>query len=431
MDRAVAAVQEALDRFGAPVYVRKQIVHNRYVIRALGNKGAVFVEETREVPEGSIVVFSAHGVAPSVHDEAVAGKLATIDATCPLVAKVHKEARRFAEAGYDILLMGHQGHEEVIGTMGQAPPTHGRFTPMPLRPQVTSYSAKFTSPLFRIGHEVAVSWKFISHDRWTTVIPATLFSVAALVTNSVPSGRIIPAAAVSLLYFWLYIYFFSLTNQLSGIEEDRINKPFRPLITGYSSHEAAKVRCVAVFGAFSVLGWMLGVFEWSTLWVIACLIHNCTGLAKNWFCKNLLMGVGVLSQLAAAWEIFSPMRPDAWRWIYTLSFAIFLLIPIQDLRDIGGDVAVGRKTFPIVFGEKVTRRYLASLFLLLPAVVHIALTAPSDFLGKYAVELLLAVMSTLIAFRLIFFQSARSDHKTYRLFEQWYSVVLASSIFML
>ncbi|PYC72086.1 4-hydroxy-3-methylbut-2-enyl diphosphate reductase [Streptomyces tateyamensis] len=121
VDRAVIAVEKALEQYGAPIYVRKEIVHNKYVVQTLEKQGAIFVEETEEVPEGSIVVFSAHGVAPSVHDEANAGKLATIDATCPLVTKVHKEAVRFADEDYDILLVGHEGHEEVIGTMGEAP----------------------------------------------------------------------------------------------------------------------------------------------------------------------------------------------------------------------------------------------------------------------------------------------------------------------
>ncbi|WP_377269607.1 4-hydroxy-3-methylbut-2-enyl diphosphate reductase [Peterkaempfera sp. SMS 1(5)a] len=121
VDRAVIAVEKALEQYGAPIYVRKQIVHNKYVVQTLEKKGAIFVDETEEVPEGSIVVFSAHGVAPSVHDEARQGRLATIDATCPLVTKVHKEAVRFAEEDFDILLIGHEGHEEVIGTMGEAP----------------------------------------------------------------------------------------------------------------------------------------------------------------------------------------------------------------------------------------------------------------------------------------------------------------------
>jgi 4-hydroxy-3-methylbut-2-enyl diphosphate reductase len=121
VDRAVQAVELSLERFGAPVYVRKQIVHNTHVVRTLEQQGAIFVEETEEVPEGSVVVFSAHGVAPGVHEAAKDRSLRTIDATCPLVTKVHNEARRFAAQDYDILLIGHEGHEEVIGTTGEAP----------------------------------------------------------------------------------------------------------------------------------------------------------------------------------------------------------------------------------------------------------------------------------------------------------------------
>jgi 4-hydroxy-3-methylbut-2-en-1-yl diphosphate reductase len=121
VDRAVQTVEKALELYGAPVYVRKQIVHNLHVVRTLEARGAIFVDETEEVPEGALVVFSAHGVAPVVHEEASARGLRTIDATCPLVTKVHLEARRFAADDYDILLIGHEGHEEVIGTAGEAP----------------------------------------------------------------------------------------------------------------------------------------------------------------------------------------------------------------------------------------------------------------------------------------------------------------------
>jgi 4-hydroxy-3-methylbut-2-enyl diphosphate reductase len=121
VDRAVQAVEVALEQFGAPVYVRKQIVHNKHVVAELEKRGAVFVEEAAQVPEGAVVVFSAHGVAPQVKAEAKARNLRTIDATCPLVTKVHNEARRFAAQGYDILLIGHEGHEEVVGTTGEAP----------------------------------------------------------------------------------------------------------------------------------------------------------------------------------------------------------------------------------------------------------------------------------------------------------------------
>jgi 4-hydroxy-3-methylbut-2-enyl diphosphate reductase len=121
VDRAVIAVERALEQHGAPVYVRKQIVHNKHVVATLERRGAIFVEETDEVPEGALVVFSAHGVSPAVHDEAARRGLRTIDATCPLVTKVHNEARRFAAQDLDILLIGHAGHEEVEGTSGEAP----------------------------------------------------------------------------------------------------------------------------------------------------------------------------------------------------------------------------------------------------------------------------------------------------------------------
>jgi 4-hydroxy-3-methylbut-2-en-1-yl diphosphate reductase len=121
VDRAVQTVEHALDHYGAPVYVRKQIVHNLHVVQSLEARGAIFVEENDEVPEGSIVVFSAHGVAPEVHEQAAARGLKAIDATCPLVTKVHHEVRRFANEDFDILLIGHEGHEEVVGTSGEAP----------------------------------------------------------------------------------------------------------------------------------------------------------------------------------------------------------------------------------------------------------------------------------------------------------------------
>jgi len=121
VDRAVQAVEKALEQYGAPIYVRKQIVHNVHVVKTLEGLGAIFVDETDEVPEDAIVVFSAHGVAPVVHEEAADRKLRTIDATCPLVTKVHKEVVRFAKDDYDILLIGHEGHPEVIGTSGEAP----------------------------------------------------------------------------------------------------------------------------------------------------------------------------------------------------------------------------------------------------------------------------------------------------------------------
>ncbi|MEY8578793.1 4-hydroxy-3-methylbut-2-enyl diphosphate reductase [Corynebacteriaceae bacterium 6-324] len=121
VDRAVETVEEALNKYGAPIYVRKQIVHNKYVVESLAKRGVIFVEEASEAPEGAHLVFSAHGISPAVRREAEGRKQLTLDATCPLVTKVHREANRFDRDGYHILLVGHEGHEEVEGTAGQAP----------------------------------------------------------------------------------------------------------------------------------------------------------------------------------------------------------------------------------------------------------------------------------------------------------------------
>lgn len=121
VDRAVIAVEKSLELYGAPVYVRKEIVHNKHVVSTLEKRGVIFVNETDEVPEGATVVFSAHGVSPAVHEQAAARNLKTIDATCPLVTKVHNEVKRFANDETEILLIGHIGHEEVEGTAGEAP----------------------------------------------------------------------------------------------------------------------------------------------------------------------------------------------------------------------------------------------------------------------------------------------------------------------
>ena len=141
VDRAVQTVERALELYGAPVYVRKEIVHNKHVVEQLRERGAVFVDSETDVPEGATVVFSAHGVAPSVHANARERALETIDATCPLVTKVHVEAKKFAADGYTIVLIGHAGHEEVEGTMGEAP-EHIVLS----RPRRTSSSSRCPTP---------------------------------------------------------------------------------------------------------------------------------------------------------------------------------------------------------------------------------------------------------------------------------------------
>jgi 4-hydroxy-3-methylbut-2-enyl diphosphate reductase len=164
VDRAVIAVEKALDLYGAPVYVRKQIVHNKHVVATLEKRGAIFVDETDQVPEGKTVVFSAHGVSPEVHRIAAERSLKTIDATCPLVTKVHNEVKRFAQEDLDILLIGHEGHEEVEGTAGEAPDN------------VILVDGIDSIPNIKVRDENRVAWL----SQTTLSVDETLLTVAAL-----------------------------------------------------------------------------------------------------------------------------------------------------------------------------------------------------------------------------------------------------------
>ena len=170
VDRAVVTVEKALDLYGAPVYVRKQIVHNKHVVETLEKRGAIFVDEVEEVPEGSTVVFSAHGVAPEVHTQAAERQLKTIDATCPLVTKVHSEAKRFASEGYDIILIGHDGHEEVVGTMGEAPEAitdeASALERLGLAPRIVAGEASNLKVTHPEDLALATFW-LQQHGRWT------------------------------------------------------------------------------------------------------------------------------------------------------------------------------------------------------------------------------------------------------------------------
>ena len=184
VDRAVQTVEQALKRFGAPIYVRKEIVHNKFVVQTLAGKGAIFVSELDEVPAGARVVFSAHGVAPAVYAQAEERGLEVIDATCPLVTKVHREARRFADQGYDIILIGHQGHEEVEGTLGQAPQkihvidTDGDISTLP----DFETTPTETTPTNREGQVVWLSQTTLSVDQTAATVQRLQSRFPALVS---------------------------------------------------------------------------------------------------------------------------------------------------------------------------------------------------------------------------------------------------------
>lgn len=282
-----------------------------------------------------------------------------------------------------------------------------------------------------VANEAEISYRFISNDIWTTIIPATAFVITAARYSGLSGYDLGIAFIEGALYFWLYIYGFNLTNQLYGIEEDRINKPFRPLVTGRSSYRGAQLRCAVVLVAFPLVAWWFGVLLWAVVWEVTYLLSNVARWERHWFFKDLFMGIGVLSQLAAAWQIVARVPPLAWQWILTLAITILVLIPLQDIRDVDGDLANGRRTFPIALGMRFTRAYLAVGFAALPVAVHLLLMTPSRSPLALVADVVLALLSWWIALRVALFRSPHQDHITYRRFEQWYSITLLCAILVL
>jgi 4-hydroxybenzoate polyprenyltransferase len=281
-------------------------------------------------------------------------------------------------------------------------------------------------------HEIYLSWLFVKGDISATLVPTFFFTVAAWSNHSGLLSDLVVALGSGLLYFWLYVFTFCLSNQLMGIDEDRINKPYRPLVCRLVSYRGALVRWVVSMIIFTMAGWWLGVLAWTLLWQVAIILHNFCGLAKHWFGKHLLMAVGVICGLAPAWELVAPLTPDAARWILCLACIILPLIATQDLRDTAGDRAIGRRTVPIVFGELPTRIMLCCCFTLLPLVVYFSLMVNVQHVwGALLSTIVLSILSLKIAVRVILFRSRQADQRTYMFFTYWYCCITASAVVVL
>ncbi|WP_375769247.1 UbiA family prenyltransferase [Archangium gephyra] len=283
-----------------------------------------------------------------------------------------------------------------------------------------------------IQRELWVSWRFVGGDVSSAVVPPLLFIVAAGGHHGLGAGEVWGALARGVLYFWLFAYAFGLSNQLVGVEEDRVNKPHRPLVRGEVSVRGTRWRWVACMTLLTGVGFGFGVGKWALLWQLIIVVHNEAGGAKRWWAKNLLIALGVVTQLGAAWELVGPLTAVTWRWIGLLASVVFLLVSLQDLRDVEGDRASGRKTFPLVFGEKRTRYVLGTLFGLLPLVIHEVLMKPLGLTAAVvACDVGLAVVSGVIAVRVLGWRTPKADHRTYLLFTYWYCLALLSTIVVL
>lgn len=276
--------------------------------------------------------------------------------------------------------------------------------------------------------ELYICWSFTWGDLTATVLPATTFAIAAWASTDLPTSSLPFILLKCIVYFWLYIYTFNLSNQLIGIEEDRVNKPHRPLVVGLITPRGAWWRLAFTTTVFLTLGTVLGVFFWTALWVIAWTFHNHLGGARTAWGKNGAMVAGTVAQLAAAWGIVTPLTAIAWTWILTIAVPLGLLVSLQDLRDVAGDMEVGRRTAVVVFGERNCRIFFCVSFAIYPIIVYFLLyrdvPTMAALLGGIG-----ALISYLISYRVIRFRTRRSDNTTYMLYTYWYCVTLASAVF--
>lgn len=282
-----------------------------------------------------------------------------------------------------------------------------------------------------ILREFYINWLFIKRDIGTSTIPGLIFIVAAWYSQETHDTDLHSALAQGVLYFFLYAYTFCVPNQMVGIEEDRIDKPYRPLCRGLVTYRGAKNRWIGSMVLFSIMGWHLGVFEWTLLWQVCILLLNFGGLGQEWPTRHFTIGLGQMAQMGAAWQMLAPVTPVVWSWMLLVATVSMPLVGLQDLPDMAGDRATGQNTFPVVFGETKSRGMLCVSFLLLPILIHFGLLLPVGLSVKVILlDLGQTIISWIVALRIILYDTPEGDRRTYILFLYWYSFLLASAIFL-
>lgn len=282
--------------------------------------------------------------------------------------------------------------------------------------------------------ELYLSYRFVWRDLSATVIPNLILAIAAIkASGNFSAAAILSALGRTLIYFWFYIYAFCLANQLAGVDEDRSNKPDRPIPAGLVSYDGAQLRFAIVMVIFPSLGWCFGILKWTVLWQICILLHNFYGFSKHWFSKNMIiMPLGLVALMAPAWELVMPLNAVVCRWIIVLSVMLALTIHLQDLRDVKGDRLIHRKTLPLDWGEGNARIAIFVMLFLRVAVVHFLLMAPAGWsFAVVACDLALASIDIITAIRIVTSSSTRADHKTYMLYTYWHCLMMASAIVVL
>jgi 4-hydroxybenzoate polyprenyltransferase len=282
--------------------------------------------------------------------------------------------------------------------------------------------------------ELQLNWLFIRRDMLVSLVPGTLFGTTALLNYPVNSGfELVGVLGKEVIYCWLCITTFCLSSQLVGIEEDRLNKPDRPLVVGAVSPTGVKWRWLIGMMTLTSFAAITGTLLWALTWQIGCLIYDYAGGSKHWYGKTLLGGIGVTSEIGAAWQLVEPTMPAiVWRWIAVIGLYLITLMAVQDFRDMAGDRAVGRRTMPLVFGETRSRWAIALGYFGFPIVVHYALMVPAGLsVGVILWDVILATMAVTIGLRTLICRNPQADHRTYVGFTVLLCAYLAASIGLL
>lgn len=296
-----------------------------------------------------------------------------------------------------------------------------------------SADIKFTAPLLMRGisrswFELRVSYLCIHHDRWNTIYPGMIVTLAALINSHKPFGQSIYFLGVGLFFIWLQIYSVTLAEQLVSAEEDRLNKPWRPLASGLVTYTSHRTRCILIATCYVFSSILAGV-EWCCVTVIvASFLHGQLGFSRLWWAKNILPSIGLLAMVSAQWQIVAPLDRITCRWIIGMFVLMIVVFHLQDLRDVKGDQATGRKTLPIVLGDRWTRITLALTFLIMPLADYVLMDIVRFSWEMYTCLIVTTLLCWVIAVRVLTRHGSTEDQLTWRYWEYWYNLMFISMI---
>lgn len=279
--------------------------------------------------------------------------------------------------------------------------------------------------------EPRLIWELTAKDLPASVGIGIAWSVVAWHAASGALSALPLIVLKSALYFLAYVLPHCIANQITGVAEDRVNKPWRLVPSGRLSLRQMWARWFVYVALFLTIAAVLGVLPWALAWLFVLANYNFGSATDRWYMKDLWMGLGMVTLMAAAWQLVAPLDGASWRWIATLSLFVFLLVPMQDLRDIEGDRTRGRRTFPLAFGELACRRFLSLCFLAMPVLFFFMLRGARSPLGAAIAGLVIGAWAWGLGWRVWFRRDPRADHDTYQAFCWWFVAWEASAFFVL